>query len=89
MSEKLGVGKPSESGSPYTFMDDNLEKHLNGSLTVSDSDTTKGDLIFSSTQGRFTGEMFVTDSQRSGTGGKTPASLRDSPHAWRKPPPKA
>ena len=33
MSEKLGVGKPSESGSPYTFMDDNLENHLNGSLT--------------------------------------------------------
>lgn len=50
MSEKLGVGKPSESGSPYTFMDDNLENHLNGSLTVSDSDTTKGDLIFSSTR---------------------------------------
>ena len=72
MGEKLDVGKPSESGSPYTFMDDNLENHLNGSLTVSDSDTTKGDLIFSSTQGRFTGEMFVTDSQRNGTDGKTP-----------------
>lgn len=72
MGEELGVGKPSEAGSPYTLMDDSLEKQGNGSLTASEGDTTKGDLISTSTQGRFTGEVFVTESQKNGKDGKTP-----------------
>lgn len=72
MGEELGVGKPSEAGSPYQLMDNSLEEQGNGSLTVTDGNAAKGDLISTSTEGRFTGEVFVTESQKNGQGGKTP-----------------
>ncbi len=72
LGEKLGCGKPSEAGSPYALLDDNLVKQGNGSLKVSDGDAAAGAKESEMAEGRFTGEVFATETQKNGSEGETP-----------------
>lgn len=72
LGRESGVGAPSESGSPYTLIDNVMKKECGDTLTISDGDNAKGEQISSSTNGRFTGDYFVTEEQKNGKDGKTP-----------------
>ena len=72
LGRESGVGAPSESGSPYTLIDNVMKKECGDTLAISDGDNAKGEQISSSTNGRFTGDYFVTEEQKNGKDGKTP-----------------
>lgn len=43
LGRESGVGAPSESGSPYTLIDNVMKKECGDTLTISDGDNAKGE----------------------------------------------
>lgn len=72
LAEEAGASAPSESGSPYAFMDDNLESQCEDMLSISDGAAESGQAETSYGQGRFTADVYMTEAQKNGADGKTP-----------------